>query len=200
MRARTALLGLVALCAAGCAGHDHAASTPRAAPPLARATRPFSVGKGTGYRPPPGAHATHATRCVPATATRYGIHLELFADRHVVVVPAGIGIAPPLRRQGAYVLGGRCSLALRTVEPTGVVQVARADATTPHLEELFAVWGQPLSRDRLAAFRGRIAAFLGGVRWRGDPGAIPLQRHAQIVLEVGGYIVPHARYGFAQGL
>jgi hypothetical protein len=45
-----------------------------------------------------------------------------------------------------------------------------------------------------------VLAFVGGKRWRGDVRAIPLTRHAQVVLELGGYVPPHPRYLFADGL
>jgi hypothetical protein len=41
---------------------------------------------------------------------------------------------------------------------------------------------------------------VGGRRWLGDVRAIPLKRHAQIVLEIGGYVPPHARFLFPKGL
>jgi hypothetical protein len=41
---------------------------------------------------------------------------------------------------------------------------------------------------------------VGGRPWRGDPNAIPLTRHAQIVLEIGPYIPPHRTYLFRPGL
>ncbi len=73
-------------------------------------------------------------------------------------------------------------------------------ATTPTLGALFAIWGQPLSDTRVASFGGRVGAFVGGRRWRGDPRSIPLERHAEIVLEVDGYIPPHPKYTFPPGL
>lgn len=79
-----------------------------------------------------------------------------------------------------------------------LIVVDRGQART--LKALFAVWGQPLSSDRLAGFRGPVEAFLGGRRWRGAPGEIPLRRHAEIVLELGGHIPPHPAYRFAPGL
>ncbi len=141
-------------------------------------------------------------RCSRATGgPRYGVHLELYAARLVIPVPAGIGVAPPQHRRGAYVLGGACVYPLRTHEPTGVVVVDhRAASAVPTLGALFAIWGQPLSRGRLAGFRGPVRAYLGGVRWTGTPGAIPLTRHAEIVLEVGRAIPPHRTYLFPPGL
>lgn len=112
-------------------------------------------------------------------------------------MPAGIGIAPPQIRSGAYVRGGACAYPLRTYEPTGLV-VADAGPTRS-LGTLFDVWGQPLSRNRLGRFEGPVSAFVAGRRWRSDPRAIPLTRHAQIVLVRGGNVVPHPAYRFPPG-
>jgi hypothetical protein len=138
-------------------------------------------------------------KCTSAAAARFGVHLELFAARRVVLIPPGIGIAPPRRQEGAYVRAGRCSYPLRTREPTGVIEV-QATGRTKTLGDLFAIWGQPLGRSQMAAFGGRVRAYVNGAPWRGAPGAIPLRRHAQIVLEVGGYVRPHATYRFPPGL
>jgi hypothetical protein len=144
-------------------------------------------------------------RCTNATGHSYGIHLELYAKGLVVTVPAGIGVAPPQRRAGAYVRGGACVYPLRTIEPTGVVVVDRGAASgagrrAPSLGTLFAVWGQPLSPTRLAGFRGTVRAFVRGRGWRESPARIPLTRHAEIVLEVGGAVPPHPAYLFPAGL
>jgi hypothetical protein len=162
------------------------------------------VGPGPRFRPPSlSARAARALpieglRCTRSAGPRFGAHLELFARRRVVLVAPGIGIAPPRTRRGAYVRGGRCSYPVRTREPTGVLEV---EPRTPvSLGQLFAVWGQPLSRRRMAGFRGRVRAYVGGRRRRGDPRAIPVRRHAQIVLEVGGHVPPHASYRFPPGL
>ena len=45
-------------------------------------------------------------------------------------------------------------------------------------------------------FSGRVRAYVGGEQWRGDVRAIPLRPHAQIVLEVGGYVPPHRFFLF----
>jgi hypothetical protein len=138
-------------------------------------------------------------RCVRHHPPQYGVHVELFARRRVVPVPAGIGVAPPLERRGVYVLGGACSYPLRTLEPTGVVRVDRG-LPAPALGALFAIWGQRLSATRLAGFSGRLAAFVGGHRWRGSPRSIRLRPDAEIVLEIGGQLPPHPVYRFPPGL
>jgi hypothetical protein len=114
-------------------------------------------------------------------------------------VAPGIGVAPPRTREGAYVRAGRCSYPVRTREPTGVVEVA-AGGRGYTLGDLFALWGQPLGPDRLGAFRGPVEAYVDGRRRGGDPRRIALTRHAQIVLEVGGHVPPHATYHFPPGL
>jgi hypothetical protein len=196
------LLALLPAClaVAGCGGGGPAAPERRARL-LPQAP---GIGPGPSFRPPSlGLRAAHARpvggmHCVRAAGPRFGVHLELFARRRVVLVAPGIGIAPPRIRRGAYVRGGRCSYGVRTREPTGVVEVGTRTRAT--LGELFAVWGQPLGARRMAGFRGRVHAYLGGRPWPGDPRAIPLGRHAQIVLEVGGYVRPHTSYRFPPGL
>lgn len=169
---------------------------------------PTPIGTGSRYHPDPSGPAVNGARpvagmtCSRRERARFGIHLELFARRLVVLVPAGIGIAPPRRTRGAYVLGGRCSYPAHTTEPTDVVEIERSARL--RLGDFFELWGQPLGRARLAGFRatgaGRVLAFVDGHPWRGDPRAIPLRRHVQIVLEIGGYVPPHASYRFRKGL
>jgi hypothetical protein len=188
----------------GCGGSQPAPRALRLPPD----ERPTPVGSGLRFRIPAlSAAVAHRApvgglRCQsPARLSQpYGIHLELFADRRVVPIPAGIGVAPPQHRHGVYVLGGACVYSLRTLEPTGVVRVSLAGARVPTLGELFSVWGQPLARRRLAGFTGPVLAFVDGRRWVSSPFLIPLRRHAEIVLEVGGRIPPHPRYRFPPGL
>jgi hypothetical protein len=196
---RRSLILLAAAALAGCGGEGDSSSPANERLP----TSAPSVGPGKRYRPPslsPRAARglpIRGMRCAKPGAGRYGVHLELFAARRVVLIPPGIGIAPPRTRKGAYVRSGRCSYPLRTQEPTGVIEVYAPDRT---LADLFAVWGQPLSSTRMAGFRGHVRAYVDGRRWRGPLAAIPLRRHAQIVLEVGPYVAPHKSYGFPSGL
>jgi hypothetical protein len=87
---------------------------------------------------------------------------------------------------------------VRTREPTGVVEVARGRPTT--LGDLFALWGQPLSARRVASFRGRTRVWVNGRLRHGDPRAVPLTPHAQIVVSEDARVPVHARYSFPPGL
>ena len=130
------------------------------------------------------------------------MHLEIFANRFVVLIPPGVGVAPALVRVGAYVRRGRCSYPARTLEPTGVIEIDTHSALS--LGDFFRLWGQPLSRTRVVGFQAgegeRVHAFVAGREWSGDPRGIPIERHAVILLEVRGDVPPHRRYRFPPGL
>jgi hypothetical protein len=170
------------------------------------------LGHGARFHPPSVSSlvAAHAPvgwlRCGAPGRRPYGAHIELFAQGHEVVVPAGIGIAPPQHHSGASVDGGACVYPIHTNDPTGVIVIDAAPAGLPPatLGDFFKLWGQTLDRRRLAGFvapgKDPIAVFVNGRLVRGNPDAIPLRRHAQIVLEAGPHVDPHPSYRFPQGL
>jgi hypothetical protein len=148
---------------------------------------PWPVGVGPRYQP--SALVRDCTpvgrlRCVGGA--RFAVHLELFARRRVVIVPAGIGVAPDRRRYP-----------ISTGTPTGVVGVATRGRFT--LGDVFAVWGRRLAPNALLSFRGPVSVFVGGRRRAGDPRTVVLRRHAEIVVEVDGYVPPHPFYVFPRG-
>lgn len=163
---------------------------------------PTPIGVTRGYKLSPTSPAVRAARpvgelgCARSSPLRFRVHLELFARKLVLLVPAGVGVAPPLQREHGRVTAGRCFYPLRTLEPTGVVEVA--SAAQLQLGDVFRVWGQPLTPWRIAGFRSseRVLAFVNGRRYTGDPRSIPLRRHDEIVLEIGGYVPPHSSYLF----
>jgi hypothetical protein len=143
--------------------------------------KPWPIGPTAAFRPSAGGDPF--TAACPAAGT-FRVHVELYADKNVVIVPAGIGA---------------CADPVRTRTPTGVVEVA---VGTPHtVGELFRAWGQPLGAHRLASFRSTSAvrAYLNGRRTAGPPAAIPLRPGAEIVLEIGGYVPPHRLFLFPKG-
>ena len=182
-----------------------AETTAMAAPPP---VVPVPIGAGSLYHPQPrgilvaGRRGVGSLRCSSSTRARFGTHLELFGRGLVMIVPAGIGIAPPLRTDGPFITAGACSYPARTREPTGVIEVARGTRVT--LGGFFALWGQPLGPRRLAGFRAvgseRVRAWVNGLPWPSELRAIPLRPHDEIVLELGAFVAPHASYRFRKGL
>ena len=173
------------------------------ASPLPPSVKPWPIGAGPGYRLAAAPAAVRTGQPVAgfrcrADRRRVGVHLELFVRRRVLIIPAGVGVARPSTTAFSRVTPGGCTYPLRTLDRTGVIELSRP-AT---LADFFRVWGQRLGPRRIAGFRSRspVLAFVGGRRWRGDPRRIPLTRHAQIVLALGGYVPPHPRYLFPPGL
>ncbi len=149
------------------------------------------IGRGPEFQPP--AQAPDAGCAPGAVSGRYRAHVEVFGRKQAVVIPAGIGVGAGAKHEYGRVVGADCRAAARTLDPSGVVHFDRSDL---RLGDLFAVWGQPLDRGRVLAFRGEVSAFVGGRRVTGDPARIALRDGAQIVLESGGYIPPHPAFRF----
>lgn len=204
LQVKLAPLVLLALLCAGCStgsGFPSSRGRHRSLPNLASAR---SVGHGPRFRPSPTGSLTARTkpvdgmRCLPPGRVLSAAHIEVFAAAHVVVVPSGIGFAPPLGRHGAYVNGGRCAYPIRTLAPTGVVLMETGPTVT--LGQLFNLWGQPLTHRGVVGFSApagtEVSVFIDGKRWRGDPSSAPIAPGAQIAIEVGPYVTPHARYTF----
>jgi hypothetical protein len=149
---------------------------------------PTPIGVGPRYHPLPEAHGA----CMTAPLDRGGrVHLELYADGRVVIVPAALGL------RGAHVAlgrvtGARCRAHAWTTDPTGVVSFDR-DST---LGDVFAVWGRALGATRLLDFRGAVRMYVDGLRSTIDPRRLRLRDGDEIVLEVGPVVPPHRSYRF----
>lgn len=197
LRLSLAPLAIAAIAATGCGTSRDQSKAPGLPRELVREARP--IGPGPRFHPPatgpiPGA-------CEPQLGRRIGTHLEAFAENRVVIVAAGIGTRPPRTTFAGRIAGARCYGALVTIDPTGLVLMRPGTRLT--VADLFRAWGQPLSEHRLSSFtapRGStISVFVGGIRRDVDPGSVPLTRHAEIVLEVGPHVPPHASYTFPPG-
>jgi hypothetical protein len=151
---------------------------------------PWPIGAGERYHPRAANQAVLDGRPIGrlrcSGGRRFAVHVELFANRRVAILPPRIGVS----RRG-------CGYQLRTTTPTGVVEVLRRGSWT--LGDLFRVWGRRLSPHALLTFDGRVAVYVGGRRHLGDPRNVVLTRHAEIVVEVGGYVAPHRMFLFPKG-
>ena len=129
-------------------------------------------------------------QCEPLAQLAYTTyaHLQVYVDGRSRALPGGIGMVdqnPQTTSRGLFYGTSVCMYWLHTRAADGLIE---AQAPVPRhftLGDLFAVWNQPLSSDRVARARGRVSATVNGRRWHGDPAAIPLTPHAAIQLAVG---------------
>jgi hypothetical protein len=177
-RSAAVLLGLLLVAACG----------ERSDPSLV--ARPIAV--DPRYRFPPAPESVRhgapvdTLRCARRDAWR-GVHVELFIDGWVVLVPPGVGRGPG------------CSYPILTIDATGVLLV---DPTAPRsLGDLFLEWGVSFGRNRVGPFRGPVAVFVDGRAAAGDPRLVELRAHAEVVVEIGSpRVPPHPGYIFPPGL
>jgi hypothetical protein len=198
MRAWAITAGLAAGalgCAAALTGcGDSSPPTSRAIRALEAEARP--IGRGARFLAP--VRGRPLGHCSRRLGPREAAHVELFAKNRVMLVAAGVGVRAPLRYSDGRIVSAHCYGALVTLDPTGVVLVRPRSRLT--LAALFRSWGEPLSPTDLAGFpagRGRrVRVYVDGRPERGDPRAIRLTDHAEIVLEVGPKVPPHHDYAF----
>jgi hypothetical protein len=194
-RVLLSLLAAVTALALGACGHSsRTASADSAALAAARAgSRP--IGGGPRFVPP--APRTRVRDCRARRGRRFGAHLELFAANRVVLVPAGVGTGVPRVSSEGRITRASCYGPVITIDPTGLLLVRAGSNAT--LRDLFSEWGARFGRGGFLSFHGRMHAYVGGRPWRGAAGAIPLRRHAVIVIEVGPFVPPHTHYAFPPG-
>jgi hypothetical protein len=173
------------------------ASAPAIPSQLLAEARP--IGRGATFQPPVTGPVIGP--CRRRLGPRYGVHVEVFGANRVVIVPAGIGIRPPVHVSAGRISSAGCYGSLVTLEPTGLVLVRPGSRLS--VADLFRAWGEPLSTRRLVSFKapagGRVSVFVDGRGRSGAPDEVPLARHAEIVLEVGPHVPPHSSYTFPPG-
>ncbi len=144
----------------------------------------------------PGKVIDGVVGCDPgmATAPAYHVHMHLsiFDQGKPVTVPAQIG----------FNIDHDCLYWLHTHDTSGIIHLESPHALRPTLGNFFDVWGQPLSRSRVAS-----AAVKSGQTMRvfvdqkpdsGNPRNIALTRHATITIEVGPPFVAPKPFPFGQ--
>jgi len=196
-KARAVVL-VASLIASACGSTHHEPTTAATAPPaLVAEARP--IGRGPAFQP--SATGPVLGACRATLGARAGVHVEVFAADRVVLIPAGIGTRPPRSYVSGRIAKAGCFGGLVTVDPTGLLLI-RPGARL-ELRDLFKAWGEPLTPKQLLSFPvadgAHIIVFVDGRRWRGAVERVPLRRHAEIVLEAGPYVPPHAAYTFPPG-
>jgi hypothetical protein len=149
---------------------------------------------GRGPRFQPALRGGPAGACSAELERRAQAHLELFGSNRVVLLSAGIGTRGPRRFLDGRLTHARCFGAIVTLDPTGTVYFRPAERLT--LATLFREWGHALTRTQMASFVGRVSVYIDGHRSSGSPGSVQLAPNAEIVLEVGPHVRPHARFSF----
>jgi hypothetical protein len=125
-------------------------------------------------------------------------HLDVVIRGKGYAIPAGIGI-------DAH---GRFIAPLHTHDITGIVHVESPTVRKYTLGQFFDVWGLRFSSRCVGAYctkgKDRVWVFVDGTVWLGNPRAIPLRKHDEIVVAYGTYAsipkpIPPA-YPFPPGL
>jgi hypothetical protein len=113
-------------------------------------------------------------------------HVGIYEQGKHLLIPAGIGIGPPLELLNGFVVGGSCFSWIHTHDESGIIHIESPVQRTFTLGDLFDIWGQPLSATQVGPVHGGVVGFVGGTSFNGDVRTIPLTAHAVIQLDVGG--------------
>jgi hypothetical protein len=121
-------------------------------------------------------------------------HLAIFINGQMRPVPLGIGMVPPATVQqtsaGNFATGSQtCLYWLHVHAQDGILHIESPAPKTYELAQFFGIWHQALSSNQIGPYKGTVTATVDGKPWSGDPGQIPLNEHAQVVLNLGGPVV-----------
>jgi hypothetical protein len=131
-------------------------------------------------------------RCQATEQSLFHIHshLTIFVNGAQRQIPADIGIPS----------GGSCLYWVHTHSPDGIIHIESPVRRVFTLGEFFDEWGQPLGPNAVGPFSGHVTAIYNGKVYVGNPRNIPLNKHAQIQLEVGKPLVAQQTITFSNGL
>ena len=143
--------------------------------------------------------------CDTAEQSVYHIHahLTVFVNGAARQVPAAIGIPGAQAENtptGPFIASGSCFYWLHTHAADGIIHIESPVHRTYTLGDFFDIWGQPLGPDQVGPAHGPVTALYNGQVYQGNPRNIPLEKHAQIQLEVGKPLVSPASITFPNGL
>jgi hypothetical protein len=144
-------------------------------------------------------------RCQGAEQILFHIHahLTVFVNGAPRRIPSGVGIPGAKVAStptGPYVAAGSCFYWLHTHAADGIIHIESPVQRTYTLGNFFDVWRQRLSPTDVGPVAGHVTALYNGQVFRGNPRQIPLNKHAQIQLDVGWPLVAPVRITFPAGL
>lgn len=180
MRTDTRLLALAAALVA--TGILASVALPRATalPGLMTTRGPWGANNGASLRPRLKAIGMPALRS-EGTRLHTHEHLDIVVNRNGYAIPAGIGIDPR----------SRFIAPLHTHDYYGIIHVESPTIRRYTLGQFFDVWGLRFSTRCLGAYctkgKRRVWVFVNGRRALGDPRAIALRQHQEIVVAYGTY-------------
>lgn len=119
--------------------------------------------------------------CDAQEGSRIHIHQHLVILDHGKTVPIPSNVGQPA--------GKRCIYWLHTHTPDGIIHVESPNFKTFTLGDFFDVWGQPLSKTDVAGAKPRkgerVAVWVDGRPYTGDPRKIELTQHLDVTIDVG---------------
>lgn len=122
------------------------------------------------------------------------VHLSLVRAGTAVRLPRTIGQGPS---------GCLYWVHMHTGDPAGIIHIEAPRRIVPTLGQLFAVWGQPLSRRQVWRFRvprgQALHVYVNRRPYPGDPRLIALRPYTAISLQIGSPFGRPRRYVFGAG-
>ena len=118
-------------------------------------------------------------------------HLDVYVKGRHVTVPAGVGIDAR----------SRFITELHTHDPSGILHVESPTQRTFVLGQFFGEWGVRLSSRCVGRYCGTVRWWVNGKKRTGDPAALVLRSHQEIVVVFGPapFQLPRS-YAFPLGL
>jgi hypothetical protein len=144
-------------------------------------TLPVVAARAQAPLPAAAGQPVNGISCDAQEGQRIHIHQHLLILDHgkPVPIPPNVGQVP----------ARRCLYWLHTHTPDGIIHIEAPRDRSFTLADFFSVWGQPLSRTAAASARARkgqrLRVWVDGKPYAGDPRAIKLAEHTDIVIEAG---------------
>jgi hypothetical protein len=194
-------LAACAALAAGCGSSKQAATTPP--------TSTIAPPSASDYFAPAPSDAMRRARLAglkpePAEELAYHVHahLDMFVDGKHLLVPAAIGIDihdPAVHQfvdpDGSIAYGGinppcadPCISPLHTHDDDGILHTESPTTKTNHLGQLFTEWNVRLTPRCVGTYckpKTKVAVYVNGDPYTGDPRAIALSDRKEIAIVIG---------------